>query len=51
MEDRVDFQRRWEFETIIEIAAPFENLVRAELPRAEFRAGLMDLDVFRCQPD
>ena len=47
MEDRVNFEQRREFKTVIEIAAPFENLVRAKLPRTEFKAGLVNLDVFR----
>ena len=37
-----------EGQTIIKVAAQFENLIRAKLLRAEFRARLVNLDIFRC---
>ena len=44
--DRVDFQAGGQFNSIIEFSDAFEDFERAELTGTEFRALLMDFDVF-----
>ena len=47
MYDRVDIQAGGQFNSVIEISDPFEDFERAELIWTEFRALLMNYDVFR----
>ena len=44
--DRVDFQAGGQFNSVIKFSDAFEDFERAELTGAEFRALLMNFDVF-----
>ena len=46
MYDRVDIQASRQFNFIVEFSDAFENFERAKLMGTEFRALLMDFDVF-----
>jgi hypothetical protein len=51
MEDGIQVEVRWEFETIVEVSDPFEDFVGAESSGPELRRFLVDLDILSRKPD